>query len=293
MCLACSCTSSRTNVRDGEWRSPRALPTVLRSSPLALSSAAAVAACRRRRRARCSRPWRRAGRGDPGVGDGDHAEPRVLDLATHDRRHQLPHALRVPAYPGRVRHLAHLHGVLLPGRTGGADAAGPDRPTLNTTCVAAACRRRRHPPHRPAARPLRRPLRRLSHPRRADAGAPTAARPRAGRPPAARRRRAPRATCACLGGHHRHPDLGPAVQVERAHLGGRHLEPAQRRDDRADVRSLGLQRPGVAGQQQVENRGSGVHGGKVTPSRPPDHRPPALVAGGRRRTRSDGGLRRW
>ena len=33
----------------------------------------------------------------------------------------------------------------------------------------------------------------------------------------------------------------------------------QRRDDRPDIRTLGLQRPGVAGQEHVEDRGSGVH----------------------------------
>ncbi|OLB64352.1 MAG: hypothetical protein AUI10_11465 [Actinobacteria bacterium 13_2_20CM_2_72_6] len=42
MCLAWSCTSSSTNVSVGECRSASALPTMLRSSPLALSRAAAV-----------------------------------------------------------------------------------------------------------------------------------------------------------------------------------------------------------------------------------------------------------
>lgn len=42
MCLTWSWTSSRTKVSVGECRNPSALPTVLRSIPLALSSAAAV-----------------------------------------------------------------------------------------------------------------------------------------------------------------------------------------------------------------------------------------------------------
>jgi hypothetical protein len=45
--------------------------------------------------------------GDPGVGDGDHAEPGVLDL-TYQRSHQFPYALRMPTRLGWVRHIAHL-----------------------------------------------------------------------------------------------------------------------------------------------------------------------------------------
>ena len=81
MCLAWSCTSSSTNVRLGEWRSPSALPTVLRSRPLALSSAAAVADCAvgvAEHRVEDGGLAQIAG--DPRVGDRDHAEPRILDL---------------------------------------------------------------------------------------------------------------------------------------------------------------------------------------------------------------------
>ena len=66
-----------------------------------------------------------------------------------------------------------------------------------------------------------------------------------------------------LGGLRRHrgnPDLRPAVQVQRADLGDRHLEPPQRRDDRSHVPTLVLERSSVAGQPDVEQGGAGEQG---------------------------------
>ena len=44
-----------------------------------------------------------------------------------------------------------------------------------------------------------------------------------------------------LGGDRGDPDLRAAMQVQRPDLGGGHLEPAQRGDDRPHVGTLGLQ----------------------------------------------------
>jgi len=62
-----------------------------------------------------------------------------------------------------------------------------------------------------------------------------------------------------VGGDDGYPDLRSARQIEGAHLGGGHLELAQGGHDRPHVGPLGLQGSGVAGQQQVEDSGSGVH----------------------------------
>ena len=62
-----------------------------------------------------------------------------------------------------------------------------------------------------------------------------------------------------LGGHHGHPDLGAAVQVVRADLGDADLEPAQRRDDRAQVGTL---LPSASGSRRAaagRKRGLGIH----------------------------------
>ena len=112
MCLTCPARRRGTNAMVGECLSPSARPTVLRSRPLALSSAAAVAGLlgdvaehgvEDRRLPQV--------RGDPRVGDGDHAEPGVLDLGPDDLRHQFPHPLGVPAHLGRICHLLHLRSV--------------------------------------------------------------------------------------------------------------------------------------------------------------------------------------
>src|SRR6266511_1934137 len=68
-----------------------------------------------------------------------------------------------------------------------------------------------------------------------------------------------------LRANHGHADLRPAVPVERADLGHGNLELAYRGDDRAPVRTLGLQRARVTRQQQVEQGGSGVHAVRASP----------------------------
>ena len=106
MCLAWSCTSSWTNVERRRVAQPERLADRAAQQP--------VRALQRGGGGRLGRRVAEHGvedgrltqvAGDPRVGDRDHAEPGVLDLGAHHRSHQLPHAFRVPAHLGRVRHL--------------------------------------------------------------------------------------------------------------------------------------------------------------------------------------------
>ena len=162
---------------------------------------------------------------DPGVGDRDHRQPRVLDLVLQRGGDDLGDPLGEPTRPCLVDHVALLPRVGVSART---------RDVTVTSAIRTA--------------PQRNPRDAASRPRaRSCAAGPTAAPARGGPRPAARTGRAPRPRAPRRRRRSGHPEQGPAVQVEVPGLGRGHLEPAaQLGDHRPHHRPLLLQRVDVA-----------------------------------------------
>ena len=153
MCLTWSCTSSRTNVSVGECRSPSALPTVLRSSALgALQRGRGARLGRRVAEHRVEDGRLAQVSGDPGVGDGDHPEPGVLDLASAPPTRPAPAPAPRAGVPWPDPSSRHLHGV----RSADPATGGRDRRPVSTLPRGTHRRpARRHPVsrHRHAVQP--------------------------------------------------------------------------------------------------------------------------------------------